>query len=1052
MTDKVPLNVYDQEDHAYDDFDHVEEVDTRGPFLAAIIGAGLAVISCLILIGLCSTMVHRDKNSITISHLVMAIIGLLIAAAGAFFVLRWKKFVEAGGKFNWLVYGIIFVLVCVMAGYFLASSVYYYMYRPFHFSKLTSYNTEKWKDSFIDTWDFKRGWVEDRRIIWWVAFFSFVAFIGFLILAIAMWIAASNKMPLAKMLLAVACFAGILLALFALHYLWRTHNMYKNYSGKDANKTYIWMLGLLFIIGIVFLLANLVINLLKKKGLYFLFAFLLIFFLVVFIVFLGLCLRSLRQQQFASIGGQANCGASLGAIHESSVTSFCSSGKYLPNSSSCTKNFLVKRWENTKANELRFLNPNCCQSLSSASLWPLYIVGCLGLLFLAAIMAAIIANFYLGDTKEYLSDFDKSLGIIELAMLGAAVLALIAFAFWFGFRPKDPLYAQNPYLPSANDKGVYTDEKFTPVDLNKVYNGKVPDSASYPVPQAPNTLDEFPTVNSQNSILSITSKNAAPATAGIQAAILATNGKLSDPSDPNLAGNANARTLFFDDKNSNSDFLLLSGKAEDISNYLTSLKVQPKGMTKDTEVFVQTKYITDLSTLNGGVEQNVTVPAAPVLSTSNPVFNGTGYTVETIAGDCHMTNSCVSTQKCDLNTSTTCKNAFGFKNNNGVVKVMIPFKVTKSDGSIANYDHQGKYIANYDYQGKTYVINNATWLAGKLNMKLANPLREDIDLNVTLTDNQNRYLKESKIINIPVGSPDELVTDQVVLMTPDGKNCDGAKDVNACWAAQTTGKTDVEIYLKEEDGGAAVSGANVELYGNDPSMSQNFISAAKTDDKGKVVFSNMAFDRYFVKYPGSTKYVPNSGKVALQKVVDGDLTLFLHKKDSTDAVLSEYFNQGDNQDLAINVKNYNNANTCTLDATNKYCAYMSYENDIEGADAGYERVKINKFTESYYLAYKKPSPTYSTTCNVSGNGDKKYYYNSNTTIRSLNKDFDWDTVRKTSTSNFESLYCFNGWGLNSKKNYRKMSASEPTAATLCPQFYPDGTTFSLDTLKRLNNQ
>ena len=260
MTDKVPLNVYDQEDHAYDDFDHVEEVDTRGPFLGALAGAGLAILSCLILIGLCSTMVHRDKSSITISHLVMAILGLLIAAGGAFFVLRWKKFVENGGKFNWLVYGIIFVLVCVMAGYFLASSVYYYMYRPFHYSKLSSYNDEQWKDSFIDTWDFKRGWVEDRRIIWWIAFFSFLAFIGFLILAISMWIAAADKMPLAKMLLAVACFAGILLALFAIHYLWKTHNMYKNYAGKDANKTWIWMLGLLFIIGIVLLLANLVVT------------------------------------------------------------------------------------------------------------------------------------------------------------------------------------------------------------------------------------------------------------------------------------------------------------------------------------------------------------------------------------------------------------------------------------------------------------------------------------------------------------------------------------------------------------------------------------------------------------------------------------------------------------------------------------------------------------------------------------------------------------------------------------------------------------------------
>ena len=46
-----------------------------------------------------------------------------------------------------------------MFGYFLASSVYIFMYRPFHFGYLikTHNNKEDWEDTF-DDWSYNEAW------------------------------------------------------------------------------------------------------------------------------------------------------------------------------------------------------------------------------------------------------------------------------------------------------------------------------------------------------------------------------------------------------------------------------------------------------------------------------------------------------------------------------------------------------------------------------------------------------------------------------------------------------------------------------------------------------------------------------------------------------------------------------------------------------------------------------------------------------------------------------------------------------------------------------
>jgi len=43
---------------------------------------------------------------------------------------------------------------------------------------------------------------------------------------------------------------------------------------------------------------------------------------------------------------------------------------------------------------------------------------------------------------------------------------------------------------------------------------------------------------------------------------------------------------------------------------------------------------------------------------------------------------------------------------------------------------------------------------------------------------------------------------------------------------------------------------------------------------------------------------------------------------------------------------------CTVDPLNKWCAYAEHVKDIQSGENGFEKIRLNKFTESNYLTYK----------------------------------------------------------------------------------------------------
>ena len=121
------------------------------------------------------------------------------------------------------------------------------------------------------------------------------------------------------------------------------------------------------------------------------FGTILIIFIFIFVCFLGLMLRAFRETQFSTLQNQSNgtCRDILSNFNSKCFSDYCPGGKYLPAGATCSKEFMASSWETDGS--LRYVNPCCCNSFSVALLCPLYYAGIMSLLFVTAVIIAIVA-------------------------------------------------------------------------------------------------------------------------------------------------------------------------------------------------------------------------------------------------------------------------------------------------------------------------------------------------------------------------------------------------------------------------------------------------------------------------------------------------------------------------------------------------------------------------------------------------------------------------------------------------------------------------------------
>lgn len=1056
---------------------HTEVPQSEGSATCGLIAGLLGLLAALTLVGLAAVLFSRTGtgcySAIPLSHLIMCCIAVVAAALGLWVCFSSKKAIANHLDLNHLLIGIALILALIFFAYFLASGVYMYMYRPFNYADMTTQKCgagTQWASTMGANKSFNDGWGQNRVIIFWIAFFCIIAAIGFLILAICLWLLSKFPVQLARLVLGCACLAGVILACFGITYLIQARNLYSNnYSMKGFKFSYLTTLLILFAIGIGLLFFNAVWNIFKKRSGHFIFGALLIIFVFIFVCFLGLMLRNFREQQFNSLqnASDGSCRDLLANFNQSCVNDYCPN-KYLAAGASCSKEFLTNSWETDGS--VRYINPCCCNNFSSAMLCPLYYAAIFGLLFVMAVIVAIAANFYLSDTSEYLEFSDKSFGIWELLFVIGIILCLIGFGVFWGLKASSigGTCAQNPNDPRINRDQIgnvvsYTDPNFVPVNLNKVYNGTVPASA-YLQGALRNTDASSPLTLAQqaiplkagNNIVTLNGNNNACGSngnCGWRVGVLAQNARISSTFSGNVAGTTTARQLFFNDVNSNNDFVLLKGTQAEVNQALGQLTINPIDITQPSSVLVNGNQI-DLALLNANGLQVSENPAPFTLTPNGNSFNGfAGYqTVDPGSqAACMVNNSCQSTLSCGTPTSTTaqsCNGNFVFYSSNGFIEVQAPVYVNDLNGNLVPYN--GNSLASNSYfvhQNTQYALLTPQVNNGVFSFAVPKPLNGNINAVLSLTDSANQYIPYSRYIVIPADAPSPYVINNINLLTKSGKGCQGSSDVNACFANQKVLFSKVVVNLTDSETGKTIPNAPVKLMsgidGGRALVSNN------TDANGIAVFNNVAYDYYTIQYDGSANYLPTRAQIAAQSVNTPTFNLGVHQRTSGNTILQQYVtNANVDQDFNLNIVSLE-GKSCNVTPYTKYCGYASHVNDVENNSQGFENIRIHNFTVSNYLGYLQNNPASAATCGASDISGLGYYPTGEINARSLS--FNWENVRKTQAvkPTYQSLYCFNGWGLNTLR-YLTSASNTPLSANVCSQFWPAGSQFALDKLNKLN--
>ncbi len=1009
MTEKTPLK---EDYNYYDDYD-IEDINTgetrHGTDASGagigLLGGGLALLACLVMVALTAVIFHRDMSHLPLCHLIMVCLGVLIAAFGIFMCLQARKAEKNNTEPNHMLMGIAFFLCMMMLGYCVASAFFFYMFRPFHHCHLVKkhVNGTEWNDTFGSNWTFEDGWGEDRRILWWITFFTVVAAVGFLILAIVLWKMTKYKVQMARIILGLACLAGVILACFALDYLWTSRTMYENYVFRAMNHKLFTALIVLLVVIVVLLLANAIWNVLHKRSGHFVLGTVLLVVLFIFACILGLILRDLRQRQLKSANNPQKCAALLDALHQDDIKDSCPN-KYL--SGQCTKSYLVSKWESK--GEAAFLNPGCCGPTQCWSDYPLFLASKFCFLLIACLIIAIAMNYFLSDTSEYLDFSDKSSRLFEIICVVGIVLTLIAFGFYFGFRPSDKVPRTNSSSPLAQTNiygGIkqYEDKSFTPVDLPKVYDGTVPESVYYnPAINSGPTITQkrrlaLSQLKTKDQIMTFKLDCGTKPNCGGRFGVLAINGKFPLYTNHKNVGTKQARHLFFDDQNINDDFMMVHGTQAELNALVANLYVTPHKLEGETDVVFNGERIADLTKLDNLGLKSSESPKSVTLTSSGKVFNdfvAQNYKIVSHKSNpaCYATNSCVSSLVCfELATHTNCRKAFRFLKQTGSTQVTLPLTVTDANGKVVNYSENGvRATAFYTYNGRQYNISPINLVGNKLVFDVPKPVSGSVPVTLNISDANGHYLPTSRSFSVSQHSDSKMSIQTQKLLTSDGKGCVGAKDVNACWAAKQSKFTSIEVKAVDSDDLSAVEDIPVKLYsGVDGSK---FVASKNSNDLGYATFENAAYDYYTVKFDGNDTFLPTSQQIPVQSDIQGDATLYLHKRSSTSAVIEQYVNNSgtQDQDLALSITSHSGT-TCKVDPLSKYCGYSHYMNDIGRNTSGYERVKIDKFTTSHYLAMLQSSPAYSGTCGAADISKYQYYPgNENTTLRSLG--YQWHDV------------------------------------------------------------
>lgn len=951
------------------------EDEIRNANFATYFGAIAALLSLVAMI-LSWVLYYRDRSSTYLWHSIWLIFAFLFGLACAGWGATAVPAIRTGNQPNPMFTLVVFLGSLLFLGYLLLSAIWLTFFRPIHYDFLVGLRTDNdlWNKRMTNGSSFNDGWTSSRRMMWWVILFTLIAGICFAFTAYASRSVVWNRYNLTRFALYFALVWIVFISWMIIYWAQEAF-LYEHFSLAPNARTEIRVLKVLAILALIYAAVNALVNLLKVKIGYFLLAMIGIVFLVVLVGTTGLIWREIRlsgaRDRSTSNGGSVQCTGTQSSIHENSLQKWCpTGGKYLAEGQTCTKDFLASRWEGN--NEGRFLNPACCLTAKYVYIWPYMLIAYWATALIIAVAIAIGCNFYLGDTSEYLTNANKSIGLPDILALVAIFLLFAGFGLYFilrkarsipngttGLRANSFIVGGNPADPNVSNRNVSTSlDGFTTIPA-KVLNASNPatqfsgsSSGQVCAPYDTTTLP-VPVFNKDDTVCKDV------ATCSIRLSLFVKGAKFNAT---NLGGSVralgDARYNFFSNcDQTDADYITVSGTEAQIGTFLKSLTFCLSRVNSQPDILARwdQQKSADIG-VNGLLGTETLSPPENNKATTQC---GTGFGVDK-AKSPYKGDKLIS----NVDVAQTVVGRLHYIEGGAIKTDLTPINDISKITGVLTDDNGAITDVNF------YVFKDGTAAIQSL------PVYKDTSYKVRLTISDAKGIFLPKTVEVLVDPKSKpLSFGDVRLVTKDATVC--ATGDAACLAKQTLLKGKIQTIAFDSTSNAAntmkpLSGVSFTPYtgfvaGGTPAQS------AVTSDSNGAATIDTNYGAYTV-IGTKTGYVPVIRFIDLQEPTNSPAPFYLRSESAPFDYLvkAEYAKTDVDWDLIVQAKSISGA-TCETSPYNKYCAFGAHANDVQGI-VGEEQVVFNRLSIATYNAFVQQSPSYNKECTAASTINANAYH------------------------------------------------------------------------------
>jgi len=916
-------------------------------------------------------------------------------------------------------------LSSIAAAFYIIGALFLILFRPFQYGGVlcAKSETSTWR-GYFDSWSAKEGWDNDKLLltICTCVFLASSAMFGMVVFII--WSISKYLIDIARSLYSIA---GIGVILFGMLSIWqiikvRLLNEITAYKQEIFNDKLLASLYWIMIIVVLFMIFCLIVNVFRKRSIYFIISFILMIVAIVIVIMTALCLRELKRSIDPRRVDQERCSYSLEIQHEDVISRYCPR-KYLNEGTSCGTENRALYWE--KDYTLRYVSPSACLAAHVYFHWDAFLMGYY-LFMTIAFLCIVIANcFFLSDTSEFLGTYYEGNNPIAVICLVVGLCLLFLGLLTLNFIWPTIDGKVNPWLIKQvqADKGLDPDLDFKIVP-EAIWNTPTSDGCfSY-------SSEHFPIIEQHTCRTE---------GCGFRVIMLARNGifKGEENISKDVVGDVKTRSVFFpNNQNSDDAYLLLKGSAKDINNALASLRYCPVSIFDDINLFMNIQELELRKMDNFGM-------IAGESSASFKIPSPTGERgADPIAYDSQK--DCVQ-KECKI------KSVFKISSNN--VRVQGRLAVMDINRQIVPMNNAEDMIVEFKHNGRNAAVGDISVnpKTGEISFEVESLTEGGYTGQLSIIDKKSNYLQNTLDILVPHYSSPIISFGNLMMVTPDGSGCQGGSA--DCFSKITLKQGTLKVDLIDAFTNLPIPSCTVMIYTSFSTTSDPFQSSTTSPTfPSSLIFSALPLGPYLLSTTSLScpSHLPTSQRLYLLSPLPISQQLYLSPPAPEGSALTAMLSleSGSSEvDLFVQVRSLT-GKTCRVAPFNKYCAFVEHAHGVDRQQSGKEVVWVREASVAEYLVYAGKDVA---------QGPQGQDSQAVCKGEGMHRVLEWEEVKErrehlggqTRTGEYWTIYCFNGFGSRSIRYVNYRGSEEPKVENVCKGMWTEENgKYSLENLEK----